>query len=146
MLSTPRSTPQSTPRPIIYLACPYTHTSAAIRLRRFNLATLAAAHLIKQGNIVYSPITMTHPIDVVLSHSVTEGTLGSDYWTAFDEAFMDVCAEMVILKIDGWDRSRGIAREAAYFKAQGKLVGYITLGPALIMDVALTSSLCQVRE
>jgi hypothetical protein len=54
-------------RPIIYLACPYSDPDYAIREQRFHLANDAAASLIRQGYIVYSPITMTHPIDVVLA-------------------------------------------------------------------------------
>lgn len=114
----------TTPKPgIVYLACPYTHQDPQVRLARFEMATKAAAHLIERGRIVYSPITMTHPIDVVLAD---EGqTLGSDYWVAFDEAFMEVCSEMLILRIEGWDRSSGIKREREYFEAAAKPVAFL---------------------
>lgn len=108
---------------IIYVACPYTDPDRMVRERRFQIATEAAAALIKEGHIVFSPITMTHPIDVVLAGGM--GTLGSDYWVAFDEAFMDMCAEMVVLQVDGWDRSSGIRREIEYFDRQNKPVRYI---------------------
>jgi hypothetical protein len=116
-------------RSIIYLACPYTHADHDIRELRFNAATVAAAHLIEHGHIVYSPITMTHPIDTVLASDAA--TLGSDYWIKFDEAFMDVCSELIVLKIDGWDTSSGIRREIEYFREQGKPVSFLeasTLG------------------
>jgi Domain of unknown function (DUF1937) len=102
-------------KPIIYLACPYTHEDPALRDARFHQATRAAARLIEKGEIVYSPITMTHPIDLVLA--AESGTLGSDYWVAFDEAFMAFCDEVVVLMIEGWDKSSGIKREIAYFQA-----------------------------
>jgi nucleoside 2-deoxyribosyltransferase len=105
---------------IIYLACPYTDPEATVREERFRLATEAAAALIKKGHVVFSPITMTHPIDVVLAGS--SATLGSEFWVAFDEAFMDMCSEMMVLDIEGWDQSNGIRREMEYFKAQGKAV------------------------
>ena len=108
---------------IVYLACPYTHPDDKIREERYQAATQAAASLIRQGNIVYSPITMTHPIDIILAG--TTGTLGSDYWVSFDEAFMDVCSEMLILTIDGWEDSSGIRREMAYFKKQSKPVSFL---------------------
>jgi len=53
-------------------------------------------------------------------------TLGSDYWVTFDEAFMVMCSEIVVLKVDGWEKSRGIAREIAYFKKLGKPISYIS--------------------
>lgn len=103
---------------ILYLACPYTHRDFQVRLRRFEQATKAAASLISDGYIVFSPITMTHPIDIVLAGS--ENTLGSDFWIKFDEAFMDRCDELVLLEIDGWMESSGVIREIEYFRANNK--------------------------
>lgn len=108
---------------IIYLACPYTHVDPLVRLRRFELATAAAATLIRKGLIVFSPITMTHPIDVVLAG--VDSTLGSDYWVKFDEAFMEFCSEMKILAIEGWDKSSGIKREKDFFEQAGKQVSFM---------------------
>ena len=110
-------------RGIIYLACPYTHSDSRVREERFQAATRAAATLVRQGLIVYSPITMTHPIDVLLAG--TASTLGSDYWVMFDEAFMNACSEMLILRIEGWETSSGIRREIEYFKEQGKPIRYM---------------------
>ncbi len=108
---------------IVYLACPYTDADPKVRLSRFQKATEAAAHLIEQGRIVFSPITMTHPIDLVLADE--NATLGSDYWVSFDEAFMEFCSEMVILKIDGWDSSRGVKREMEFFKRHNRPISYM---------------------
>jgi hypothetical protein len=114
---------QSNGKRVIYLACPYTHPDQAVRAARFHAATRAAAALISQGNIVYSPITMTHPIDLVLGGSET---LGSEYWVTFDEAFMDFCSELYVLTLDGWDKSPGIAREIEYFQRQRKPIYFIS--------------------
>lgn len=108
---------------IIYLACPYTHPDPVIRRARFEIATIVAANLIRQGKIVFSPITMTHPIDGVLAGD--QNTLGSDYWVKFDEAFMRMCSEMMVIKADGWDKSSGIKREIEFFKEHGKPIKYI---------------------
>lgn len=88
---------------IIYLACPYSHESMDVRIRRFEASAHAAAELIRRGMFVYSPITMTHPIDLVLAEE--GGTMGSDYWCDFDEAFMHACSEMIILTVAGWEAS-----------------------------------------
>jgi hypothetical protein len=108
---------------VIYLACPYTDPDPGVRKARFEVATAAAADLIRAGHIVYSPITMTHPIDIVLAGE--SNTLGSDYWVAFDEAFMDMCSEMVVIRLDGWERSNGIRREIAYFTDCKKPIRYV---------------------
>jgi Domain of unknown function (DUF1937). len=112
-------------KPIVYLACPYSHPDFQIRLDRFNASAQAAALLIRRGLVVYSPITMTHPIDVVLAEN--QSTMGSDYWVDFDEAFMDVCSEMFILTLDGWRDSNGIRREIEYFERQGKKISLVSV-------------------
>ncbi len=104
---------------IIYLAGPYTDPDPSVRAARAHDATVASARMIERGYIVYSPLTMTHPIDVQMS---ADGeTQGSDYWVAFDEAFMEHCAAIVVLMTSGWDRSRGVAREVAYFEQRGRI-------------------------
>ena len=115
---------QSHPRAagIIYLACPYTDSDPTIREARFHAANEAAGALIKQGHIVFSPITMTHPLDKVLAG---DDTMGSDYWVEFDVAFMEACSEMIVLMIDGWRTSSGVRREIAHFKEQGKPIRYM---------------------
>jgi uncharacterized protein DUF1937 len=111
-------------RELVYLACPYTHPSAAVRLERFNQATKAAAAVIRQGRFVFSPITMTHPIDVELAGA--DNTLGSEFWVAFDEAFMERCDVFALLPLDGWQQSAGVKRELEFFQRSGK--------PLLILD------------
>jgi Domain of unknown function (DUF1937) len=112
-------------RKIIYLACPYTHASSKIRKQRFLAATAAAAHLIKKGHIVFSPVTMTHPIDSMLAGK--RGTLGSDFWLSFDELFMEICSELVILPVKGWQTSEGIAREREFFRKKGRPIRVFNL-------------------
>lgn len=108
---------------IIYLAGPYTHPDPAIREARFLGATKAAAKLIERGLIVFSPLTMTHPLDKELASD--GATLGSDYWVAFDEAFMEFCSEIIVLRADGWEASSGVRREIEFFKSRNRPVSYI---------------------
>jgi hypothetical protein len=90
---------------------------------RYGIATNVAAQLIERGLIVFSPITMTHPIDKILAK---EGvTLGSDYWVRFDELFMRACSKMIVLTLEGWQQSHGIQREIEFFRAMGKEVEYL---------------------
>ena len=114
---------------IVYLACPYTHSSMFLRETRWQLATRAAVYLARKGLVVYSPITMTHPMDVLMNEN--GGTLGSDYWVKFDEAFMEHCREMYVLCAWGWERSSGINRERNFFEARERPIHFITLDELL---------------
>jgi hypothetical protein len=111
-------------RELIYLACPYSDASATVRLQRFQQATKAAAALIRRGNFVFSPITMTHPIDLEIAG--LDNTLGSEFWVAFDETFMERCDVFVLLPLEGWERSKGVRHEIEFFEAAGK--------PLMILD------------
>lgn len=113
-------------RPIVYLAGPYTHPDRRVRLWRYGMITKAAAKLIAGGEIVFSPLTMTHPIDILLAQS--KETLGSRYWVDFDEAFMEFCSELRILTLEGWRDSSGIRREIAFFIERGRPVTYLEPG------------------
>jgi hypothetical protein len=118
---------------IIYLACPYTHTDFSVMEARYKLANDFAAQLIGAGSIVFSPITMTHPIDKILARN--ESTLGSEYWVKFDEAFMHVCSKMIVLMVDGWSESQGIRREIEFFKNLNKEVEFWDPKNKLTKDV-----------
>jgi hypothetical protein len=104
---------------VIYVGGPYTHADHNIRRERFEALTAIAAEIVKQGHIVYSPITHTHPIDL---HFVRDDVhLSSDFWCDFDETFMSVCTEMVIVPLEGWEKSGGVKREREYFEARGAI-------------------------
>lgn len=91
---------------LIYLASPYSHPDPLVRERRFNAACHAAAHFMAQGHLIFSPIAHTHPICLA-------GALpsGFDYWEKYDRAILAVCKEFWILRIDGWEQSKGITAE-----------------------------------
>lgn len=108
---------------VIYVGGPYTHADHSIRRERFDALTKIAADFVKQGHIVYSPITHTHPIDL---HFVRDDVhLSSDFWCDFDETFMSVCTEMVIVQLPGWDQSSGVKREREYFERRGLPVTFL---------------------
>lgn len=111
------------PLPILYIACPYTDPDPKVREHRVALATKVAAIYIKKGHVVYSPLTHSHPIDVELGE-----TLSSDFWVTFDETFMEICDEMLIIQSKGWAESKGIERERQFFKARNRPISFFLPG------------------
>jgi hypothetical protein len=109
--------------PIVYLACPYTDPNPAVRLGRYKLATRAAAYIATHGYVVYSPITMTHPMDIIMGGMTKKPN--SNYWYEFDEAFMEVCTRMIVLMIDGWESSKGVKREIDFFDRKRRQIIYL---------------------
>ena len=98
-------------KPPIYLACPYSHPDKEVREQRFRAANRAAGNLMQEGLHVYSPISHTHPIAVEC-----ELPKGWDYWEAFDRIYISFCYKIVVLKIEGWEQSKGVRAEMAIAK------------------------------
>jgi nucleoside 2-deoxyribosyltransferase len=90
---------------MIYLCSPYTHVDPAVVEYRFESACIAAASLMKQGHIVFSPIAHSHPISKYL------GKEDHQFWLRQDYDFLEQCDELIILMLDGWRESVGIKAE-----------------------------------
>jgi hypothetical protein len=105
---------------MIYLASPYTHQDPAVMEQRFDAACRAAGKLMAEGHVVFSPIAHTHPIAVRC-----ELPRGWDFWKRFDMEFIVASRKLIVLMIDGWDESKGVAAEIAMATAGGILVEYM---------------------
>ena len=90
----------------IYLAIPYSHSNSKIREWRFNKANEKAAEILKQGYIVYSPISHSHPI-----HLTGKLPSGWKFWEQHDTTFIKWCDELWVYKLPGWSQSIGVKAE-----------------------------------
>lgn len=104
---------------ISYLAIPYSHKDKKVEEMRFEIANFVASALMKKGEIVFSPISHTHPM-------VRYGLPGDwEYWKSQDVAFLDVCSRFKIIMIEGWDKSTGVAAEKKHMEERGIKIEYI---------------------
>ena len=104
----------------IYLASPYTDKHAAIRQFRFKKVARFAAKLIQEKHLVFSPICHSHPICVSANLPID-----FEYWKELDNSFLEWCTVMVVLKLDGWEDSKGIKEEIKIAEFMGKEVIYL---------------------
>ncbi len=90
----------------IYLATPYSYPQQSVRRKRFNIVNISAARLMRDGNLVFSPISHTHPI-------AEAGNLPKDwaFWKEYDLTFIEWADEVHVLKQDGWATSIGVINE-----------------------------------
>jgi hypothetical protein len=91
-----------------YLGAPYSHDDPSVREMRFQQISAAAACLMRQGHIVFSPISHSHPCAVF-------GTLPTDwaYWRPFVSAFLGLANRLLVLQLPGWRESAGLKAEIA---------------------------------
>jgi hypothetical protein len=104
----------------IFLACPYSHADASVTHDRFIQCNKVAASIIESGNVVFSQVSMSHPINLAFEgkDSAAIGKL----WAPVDAVFMDMMDELIILDLPGWDLSSGIKREIEFYKSRGQKV------------------------
>lgn len=93
---------------LVYLAAPYSHPDKRVQQARFEQINEAAARLMADGLLIFSPISHTHPIALA-------GNLPTDfaYWERYDRAILACCSRMIVLKLQGWEQSLGVKAELA---------------------------------
>lgn len=110
----------------IYLAAPYSARNADgsldqdKMLKRFRDVNSMAGQLIKSGLIVFSPISHSHPIGLILNEQ-----LNHDMWMAQDIEFIKWADEVWVYKLTGWNTSSGVTREIELAAKLCKPVRYI---------------------
>ena len=90
---------------MIYLAAPYSHEFDSVKEHRYHCVNRIAAILIAGGEMVFSPISHSHPI----AKCGIDGDW--DTWSEFDLRMIEICDEMVVLMLDGWRESKGVKAE-----------------------------------
>lgn len=106
---------------LTYFASPYKHKDYNIRVERFKQVRAVVVRMINEQNYIipYSPIVYTHEIskDVKNDHD----------WYEWDMHFLKVCKAMIVVQIDGWEKSEGVEKEIAYCKENDMPILHITL-------------------
>lgn len=105
---------------MIYLASPYTHADPAVQEARFTHALQATAELLKQKRWVYSPIVHCHSL--ALAHKLPGDF---SFWKEYNFAMILKADLFMILRIEGYLDSKGVAAEKAYAVSLNKPVEYL---------------------
>lgn len=91
---------------MIYLASPYSHPDKTIVKTRVGLTMQCTAALIRGGHYVWSPIVHCHEMA-----GLYEMPTDAEFWRAYNFSFIRRADAMYVLKIPGWDESKGIKME-----------------------------------
>lgn len=104
----------------IFLACPYGHPDPAVVEHRFDVCNRVAAAIARAGNVVFSQVSMSHPINAHLK-DLDKAGIGA-LWAPIDQAFMEAMNEIIVIDEPGWQESAGVQREIAFFRDRGQPV------------------------
>ena len=92
--------------PLIYLAAPLGHPDPRIRQERFESVNRYCGYLIRQHELVFSPLS--------LGASLDEDAISNSAWYALGLQMLARCDELRILALEGWEESVGVSLEIRY--------------------------------
>lgn len=104
---------------ITYLAAPFTSPDPEVAASRERAVKLAASKLIRDGNIVFSPVNYGHGVEGLVED------LSQDEWYRFDLVFLRRCDSVTVLTLPGWEQSIGVNIEIDQAKRLGIPVYYL---------------------
>ncbi len=106
---------------MIYLASAYTHPDPSTMAFRYDAVCRLTGKLLAEGKVVYSPIAYCHHIQLLCPELGTKW----ENWEPIDRKFLELCDEVWVFTLDGWDRSEGVLAEINMAHQMGKPVRYI---------------------
>lgn len=106
----------------IYLASNYTKYLYGLNCAAYDAARGAAA-LMNRGFKVFSPIAHSHAI----AEAGGMDALDAGLWYELDQPFVELASALIVLELEGWEESYGVAAEIDAFKQAGKPIVYTTL-------------------
>jgi len=107
--------------PLLYFANPFTHKSKKVMKERYVKIDRAAARLWKLGVQTYPPIALN-----ARWNQYEEFNHTWDAWEDFDKNLLERCDGLLVLMLDGWEKSVGVNSEIEYARELGLPIGYVT--------------------
>ena len=92
---------------VIYLASPYNHPDNEVRIENYNKVAKLSAKLVAEGQVVISPIAYGH----TLLDFYENFPYDWEFWENFCISLLSKSDELLVYKMEGWDKSRGVLSE-----------------------------------
>lgn len=123
-------------KPIIYFANPYKHKNYNVVQDRFETMRAITAQIIREQDYIipFSPVVYTHDLSKYV---------GDDHdWYEWDLQFLSRCDAMVVVKLDGWEKSYGVQKEIKYCKENEMPIVYVAVNE---IDTLINHSRTRIR-
>lgn len=105
---------------VVYVAVPYSRYKYGQNCAAYD-ASVASAKLIRRGFVPFSPISHSHAIAIAGGLD----PLDAEMWMCLDEPFVKMASALVVVELEGWDESVGVAGEIDAFQKAGKPVCFV---------------------
>lgn len=110
-----------------YIASPYTHSDSKVQAQRVSDVAKVVKHIALEwkGIVPFSPVLYTSTLVCDGMQDVPGG------WYHFDLSFLRKADVLMILELEGWESSIGIAIEKAFAESRGLRIVRYTLEEVL---------------
>jgi hypothetical protein len=115
----------------VYLAAPYTDENPAVRELRYSMTNQFAARLMEAGFSVFSPISQSHEIARYLPPALL---MDHDHWMRMDLPILSRAQLLVVLKLPGWEKSRGVDAELRHARERGIPTAFMRYDTLAVAD------------
>ena len=105
---------------LIFISSPYTHEDPKVVEENFAQVAKLSAHLTSKGYVAFSPIVYGHTL---LNWTKMEADW--ETWKAFCLTFLKKSEELWVYRMDGWNRSRGVAEEIEFAIKNNIIIKYL---------------------
>ena len=103
-----------------YIASPYSHPDKWVQHERYLAVMKFVARCMNEGEFVYSPILHCH--ELARNFNLPGDHL---YWQKMNRAMQGHAAKTIVLRLTGWDVSKGVQDEITYAKLIEQPIEYV---------------------
>jgi hypothetical protein len=108
----------------VYLGSPYGDPDPEIMHKRFQVAEWVSYNIMaKQGVTVYSPIVCWHE-----TANIWKMSLDWKFWREHSQNMLRDAKELLILPVEKWQRSKGLAEERTWATNWEKPIKFVHIG------------------
>ena len=91
---------------MIYVASPYSDPDPGVQHQRYLDVSYAVVQLMQQKIPAYAPIVHCH--ELALNFNLPGD---AEYWQEYNTAFLNKADAVYVVKLPGWDKSKGVRQE-----------------------------------
>jgi hypothetical protein len=111
---------EKTIQKMIFISSPYTHWSDNIVNDNYLKVAKLASKLCSEGQVAISPIVYGHNLLKIRTFPSNW-----EFWKNFCLTLLSKCDEMIVYKMEGWDKSRGVAEEIKFAELNNITITYV---------------------
>ena len=106
---------------LVYLATPYRKYPRGLEMAFYDATMISGILTYRFGVKLFCPITHGHPMTKIACLPADD----HKFWMEQDRPFMERSDALVVARMEGWDKSEGVAEEISFFRSWNRPVFHL---------------------